>query len=123
MNNQEETVPFGMKKPLYTSSFVDEWGTPKSHLSVIPIDGVHGIPKPYLWVLPYSISSILYTEPRYTEDAACRRTWVAGLFRPQNRALLAPVFAHPGRAQEPGRGNSLMIQSSLYESVKNPRRH
>src|ERR1700733_41940 len=104
MNNQEETIPFGMKKPLYTSSLVDEWGRPKSHLLVIPIDGIHRIPKSYLWVLPYSISSILYTELRCTEDAACHRTWVTGLVRLQHRALLAPVFAHVGRALAPGRG-------------------
>ena len=113
MYNQEETVPFGMKKPLYTSSLFNEWGTPISHIYVIPTDGTHGISKLYLWVLPYSISSILCTELQCTEDAACHRRWATGLFRLQNRALRAPVFVHLGRGLGPGRGSSLRIQSSL----------
>jgi hypothetical protein len=40
-----------------------------------------------------------------TEDAACHRTWVTGLFRLQHRALPALVFAPAGRGLGPERGS------------------
>jgi hypothetical protein len=57
------------------------------------------------------------------EDAACHRTWVACLFRLQDRVPLALFFAHAGKGRVPGRGSTLMIQSRMSESVRGIREY
>ena len=71
------------------------------HLKVIipsfRFTGLIENPNPYLSVLPSATSSTLYISLQYTEDVACHRTWVTGLFRLQHRVLPVLVFAPSGR--------------------------
>ena len=72
----------------------------------------------YLWVLPFAISSILYRKLRCTEDAACHRTWVTGLFRLQHQVPPALVFAPAGKGQGQEKGSSSRIRSQVWELVR-----
>ena len=60
--------------------------------------------KPYLSVLPSATSSTLYILLQYTEDVACHRMRVTGLFLLQHRALPVLAFVPAGRGLAPERG-------------------
>jgi hypothetical protein len=75
----------------------------------------------YPWVFPSAISTILYTKLRRTEDVACHRTWVTGLFQLQHQVPPVLVFALAGIGLWLERGSASTIQSQLPESVRNVR--